>query len=358
MMRKNKLKLLTALLLVIAMLALTACGGADATAPTDDGGSDAAVPNIAQQPPMVKGGDTPFDEHGALSVVGTEIHDAEGEVYALRGMSTHGLAWFPQYVNEETFKYLRDEWHTNCVRLAMYTYEYGGYCSGGDKEQLKSLVRSGVDIATNLGMYVIVDWHVLGEQNPLTFKEDAKAFFNEMSASYGAQGNVLYEICNEPNGGTSWDNVKSYAEEVIPVIRANDPDGIIIVGTPTWSQNLWDAAAKPLAYDNVMYALHFYAATHKDDLRNTMETCINNGLPVFVSEFGICDASGNGSVDITSADKWKALIEKYHVSAMCWNLSNKNEASAIIRDGCTKLSGWTDGELSEEGRWVRDWFKQ
>lgn len=302
-----------------------------------------------------KSGEAPFTAHGKLSVKGADLVDENGEKYQLYGMSTHGLAWFPQYVCQETVTALRQEWNTNCIRLAMYTYESGGYCSDGDKEQLKTLVKNGVEYATNEGMYVIIDWHVLNDRNPLIYKDEAISFFDEMSSFYSDRDNIIYEICNEPNGA-SWEDVTAYANEVIPVIRANDSDAVIIVGTPTWSQDINLALDKPLNYDNILYALHFYAATHKEWLRDRMEGCINNGLPVIVSEFGICDASGNGALDIEQANEWKKLIEKYNVSYMCWNLANKNESSSIFPENSTKLSGWTDEDLSGQGIWIRDWF--
>lgn len=317
--------------------------------------SEPGLPEI-DPPQVIPSGNTPFERHGTLSVNGAYLMDSRGEKFQLRGMSTHGLAWFPDYVNYDTFKFLRDEWNTNCIRLAMYTHEYGGYCSGGDKEQLKSLVKNGVNYATQLGMYVIIDWHVLNERSPLQYKDEAVKFFDEMSKLFADNGNVIYEICNEPNSGPSWNDIKTYANEVIPVIRANDPDSVIIVGTPTWSQDIDQAAASPLEFPNVMYALHFYAATHTDWLRNKMESCISGGLPVFVSEFGICDASGNGAVDINQANAWRELIERYNTSYMCWNLANKNESSSVIQSGCSKLYGWEDSELSAQGKWIRDWF--
>lgn len=300
--------------------------------------------------------DTPFGKHGVLSVNGTDLVDSNGRKYQLRGMSTHGIAWFPDYINADTFKYLRDDWNTNCIRLAMYTHENNGYCTDGNKDWIKGLVKSGVDYATDLGMYVIIDWHVLGEQSPLRYKDEALKFFDEMSKLYADRGNVIYEICNEPNSSASWRDITAYANEVIPVIRANDPDSVILVGTPTWSQDIDQALSAPLSYDNVMYTLHFYAATHTDWLRSRMENCIKSGLPVFVSEFGTCDASGNGAVDVGQSNQWKDLIERYNVSYMCWNLANKNESSSIISSGCSKLYGWNDNELSRQGKWIRDWF--
>ena len=300
---------------------------------------------------------TPFGQHGALHVENGKLTDADGNTVQLYGMSTHGIAWFPQYINYDSFRTLRDDWNTNCIRLAMYTAEYGGYCAGGDKEQLKQLVRDGVSYATELGMYVIVDWHILSDCDPNQNKDEAIAFFREMAEVFADNDNVLYEICNEPNGGTSWDSIKSYAEEVIPVIRAQKPDAVILVGTPTWSQEIDKAAASPLDDSNVMYTLHFYAGTHKDDLRNRLETCVQNGLPVFVSEFGMCDASGNGANDFVSTSKWLDLLNKYQISFCCWNLANKDESSSVFKASSTALSDWTDDDFNESGRWIRDYFR-
>ncbi len=290
---------------------------------------------------------------GALHVEGNKLTDSEGRAVQLKGISTHGIAWFSDYINADCFKQLREEWNVNVIRLAMYTAESGGYCSGGDKEELKTLVKNGVEYATQNDMYVIIDWHVLSDKNPNTYIEEAKDFFAEMSAEYADYNNVLYEICNEPNGETSWSQVKSYAEEVIAVIRANDEDGIILVGTPNWSQYVDQAAADPITgYENIMYTLHFYAATHTDWLRDTMEAAIAAGLPVFVSEYGICDASGNGAIDEAQAEQWVNAMDACGVSYVAWNLSNKNETSAIIKSGCSKTSGFTENGLSDSGKWL------
>lgn len=296
---------------------------------------------------------TPFDNHGKLSVKGIDLVDKDGKKYQLKGVSTHGIAWFPDYVNKDAFKTFRDDWGANLIRLAMYTDENGGYCTDGDKEKLKNLIDTGVQSATELGMYVIIDWHILHDLNPQVYKEEAKKFFEEMTTKYKDYDNIIYEICNEPNGGTSWADVKSYAEEIIPIIRKNDPDAIIIVGTPNWSQDVDIAAQDPLDYDNVMYAIHFYAATHKDDIRNKVTTALSSGLPIFVSEFSICDASGNGGIDYNQADLWFDLIEQYNLSYSAWNVSNKDETSSLIKSSCSKTSGWTDDELSETGIWLK-----
>ena len=295
---------------------------------------------------------------GPLKVTGTRLTDSKGRKVQLRGVSTHGIAWFPQYVNQKLFKELKKKWNANVVRLAMYTDEYGGYCSGGDQKQLKNLIKQGVEFAAKADMYVIIDWHVLNDQNPNKYKKQAKKFFRSISKSLASYDNILYEICNEPNGGTTWKNIKKYAKAVIPVIRKNDKDAVIIVGTPTWSQDVDQAAADPITgYSNIMYSLHFYAATHKEDLRNKMVAAVKAGLPVFVTEYGICDASGNGAVDKTSAKKWIKAMNKYGISYVCWNLSNKDETSALIKSSCSKTSGFANKDLSAEGKWLKKILK-
>ena len=316
-----------------------------------------AVPSATPTPaptgkPIKAETGSPLEMHGRLKVDGTRLVDRDGEEYRLRGVSTHGLAWFPDYVNRKSFETIRNVWGANCIRLAMYTAEYGGYCSGGDKNNLKKLIDNGVQYATELGMYVIIDWHILSDSNPLTNKAEALKFFEEMSARYSDHENILYEICNEPNGGTDWSDIRKYAEEVIPVIRANSPDSIIIVGTPTWSQEVDKPAADPIrGYDNIMYTIHFYAGTHKDDLRKRMRSAVKSGIAIFCTEFGTCDASGNGSNNFDEADKWIDAMEEAGVSYCIWNLSNKSETSALISSSCSKTSGWSENDLSASGKW-------
>ena len=289
----------------------------------------------------------------ALSVKGNQLVNDKDEIVQLKGISTHGIAWFPEYINEQCFKELKQQWGINVIRIAMYTAESGGYCTGGDKEYLKSLVKKGIEYATKCNMYVIIDWHILSDGNPNTYKEEAKTFFDEMSKVYGKQNNIIYEICNEPNGVTSWKDIKQYAEEIIDVIRKNDANNVILVGTPNWSQFVEQAAESPITNkSNIMYTLHFYAATHKQDLRNSMKNAIEKGLPIFVSEFGICDASGNGAIDTEQANEWIKMMNKYYISYVAWNLSHKSETSAILKSDCKKNNGFTNDDLSDSGKWL------
>ncbi len=300
---------------------------------------------------------TPVSSNGKLSVKGTKIVNAKGKTFQIKGVSTHGLAWYPQYVSKAAFKDLRDKWGANTVRLAMYTAEYGGYCSGGDRTALKAKIDEGVKAATELGMYVIIDWHILNDTNQPFSRAGqvaAVSFFTEMAKKYKGHNNVLYEICNEPtaaNGG-SWTNIRNYANVVITAIRKIDKDAIIIVGTPTWSQDVDEAARSPLSGSNLVYTLHFYAGTHKDSYRQKAETAIKAGLPIFVSEFGISDASGNGYLDTAEGDRWISFLNQYGIGYVAWNLSNKSESSALIKSSTSKTFGWAWSDLTQSGQWL------
>ena len=291
-----------------------------------------------------------------LQVKGTQLVNSSGKKVQLRGISTHGLSWYPEYVNQSAFTFMKKNWKVNAVRLAMYTAEYNGYCTGdaSNRRKLEACIDNGVKYATNAGMYVIIDWHILSDGNPQQNQKEALKFFKKMAKKYKNNTNVIYEICNEPNGGTTWADVKSYAEEVIPIIRKNAKDALIIVGTPTWSQDVDIAAEDPVTgYDNIMYAVHFYAATHTDNIRNKVTMALSKGLPIFVSEFSICDASGNGAIDYDQAAKWFDLIDSNNLSYAAWNLSNKAETSSLIDSSCTKTSGWADEDYSETGKWLK-----
>lgn len=303
---------------------------------------------------------TPFEKYGKLSVKGSRMVGKGGRAVQLKGVSSHGLSWYPQFINEKAMRTMRDKWGVEVVRLAMYTAEYNGYCTGGKENQknLRKKIYEAVDAAEKLGMYVIIDWHILSDHDPATYQPQAKAFFKMMAKRYADSDHVIYEICNEPNGGTSWSQIKKYAKSVIKTIRTYDKDGIIIVGTPTWSQDVDQAAASPITgYKNLMYAFHFYADTHRDSLREKVEAAVKEGLPVFVTEYGICDASGSGAVNKSEANKWMKLLDKYKISSCIWNLSNKSETSALLKPNCTKTSGWKSSDLSSSGKWFVNMMK-
>lgn len=298
---------------------------------------------------------TPFGLHGKLHVQGTQLVDEHNKPCQLRGLSTHNLSNFPEYVNEAALTQMTDEWKISVFRLAMYSGDadgFHGYATGDDahREELENLIRKAVEITAKLGIYLIIDWHCLLDPDPNTYVDSAVHFFQKMCPEFKDYDHIIYEICNEPNTDTTWSDICRYADTVIPVIKAIDDSKIIIVGTPKWSQRVDEAAAAPLSYDNLMYTLHFYADTHKDELRTLMENALHDGLPVFVTEFGICAADGAGDINIQETNQWLSTLNRHNISYLMWNLSNKDETSAIILPSCSKTSGFTADDLTPTGK--------
>lgn len=299
--------------------------------------------------------DSPAALHGRLQVQGTLLVDQSGTPYQLRGVSTHGIQWYGQYINEDCFQTLRDEWQANVIRLAMYTDDNSSYPER--KEQLESLMEEGICLASKLGLYVIVDWHILSDGNPNAHIEDSLRFFNYFSTKYQNYTNVIFEICNEPNGSNvTWEEeIKPYATQLVATIRKNAKDALIIVGTPRWCQNLLSVVKSRLDDPNVMYALHFYAATHTTVLRETLENAVNkHKLPVFVTEFGTCDASGSGPINIEQSDKWLDLLDNLQISWINWSLCDKAETSALLSPSSSAEGYWEDSQLTPSGRYIKE----
>ena len=334
---KKTLTLLLALALTLSVL--SGCGGASTT------------PSVEA---MEDGRSRPSNS-GHLQVINGKLCSESGEPVMLRGVSCNSLIASESLLNEQLFQELSREDGVNLYRLAMYTYGVGivGYCTNGDKERHKADIALGVELARQNDMYALIDWHVLSDGDPNLYLDEAKLFFAEMAETYADYNNVLYEICNEPNG-VDWATVKAYAEQIIPVIREKDPDSVIIVGNPDWSKDLASVAADPLDYDNLLYTFHFYAATHGQEWRDLTERLSRSGLPIFVTEYGVTASNGGFPRDLESADAWIELLEREKISYCMWAFSKAPEACSAIRSTVPKTSGFAAEDYTDTGLWLLD----
>ncbi|GAA1902974.1 hypothetical protein GCM10009716_11110 [Streptomyces sodiiphilus] len=300
---------------------------------------------------------TPFQEHGRLEVCGTRLCDENGEEVQLRGMSTHGTQWYAHCVTEGSLDALAGDWGADVLRVSTYVQE-GGYET--DPERFTDIAGRIIDQATERGLYVVVDWHQLSPGDPNHNTERAKRFFRDITARHGHQDNLLYEIANEPNG-VGWQAVKSYAEEVIPVVRAGDPDAVVLVGTRAWSSlgvsegsDEREILADPVDADNIMYTFHFYAASHREPYLETLSRAADS-IPVFVTEFGTQDYSGEGANDFATAQRYLDLMAEKKISWINWNFSDDWRSGAVFREGTCSGDRWTGtGVLKEAGVWIRE----
>lgn len=300
-----------------------------------------------------KNGKTVVERYGHLKVIGTNLSNEAGEPVQLRGMSSNGLQWAGKYANKEVITWLRDDWNSQLWRAAMYLTE-GGYIVG---PRLKQKVVESVEAAVDAGVYVIIDWHVMLDRNPNVYKKQAVEFFAEMSQRYGHLPNVIYEICNEPNGEeVTWDEeIKPYAETIIAEIRKHDPDNVIIVGTPTWSQDVDKAANNPIVgHDNVMYTLHFYAGTHGKELMDKAEYALSKGLPIFVTEWGTTLSTGDQFRPAMTVP-WIEFMDKHNLSWANWSVANDGKDSCVLGYNVDRQGkgSWKLEDLTPSGRFVR-----
>jgi endoglucanase len=318
--------------------------------------SSCSKANTGVEPGQNMSNKTIVDLYGRLQVNGKNITDKNGNVVSLHGMSLFWSQWAnasekfnkTSFYNEKCVDWLYSDWKCTVVRAAM-GIEGGGYLTNPEAEIEKVFIV--IDAAIKNGIYVVVDWH---DHNAEKHLDQAKVFFDIVSEKYGDYPNIIYEIYNEPLQ-ISWSKVvKPYSIEVINTIRANDPDNLIIVGNPTWSQDVDIAAKDPIIDNNVTYALHFYTSTHKQWLRDKSVSAMNNGASLFISEFGTSEANGSGIIDWEETDRWINFIKQYRISTCNWSAFDKNETSAALKPGANPEGGWTEDELSESGKFNRN----
>jgi len=301
---------------------------------------------------------TPVEYYGRLQVNGTEIKSSRlGITVQLAGMS---LFWSnedfgaEEYYSAATIEELATTWNCSIVRAAMGVEEHGGYV--GFPTANEERVRTVVEAAIDHGIYVIIDFHSHQAED---YVDEALAFFEDMVNDYGSYPNVMYEIYNEPDDDPSFstwaDDIKPYAEEIITSIRdnPNDENALILVGTEFYSQNVDVASEDPITIDdNVAYVLHFYAGSHGEDLREQGQTALDNGVALFVTEFGTVDASGNGTVDTESTREWIDWLDERFISYANWAINDKRESASVLKPG-TGPSGWTESDYTTSGLLIR-----
>lgn len=291
-------------------------------------------------------------KHGQLSVKGTQLVDQNQQHLMLRGMSFGWHSMWPRFYNEKAVSWLKKDFKVNVVRAALGV-EYGEikpYMK--DPNFAKEKVYSVIEGAIKNDLYVIVDWH----SHNINLKE-SKEFFDEVSKKYGQYPNIIYEIFNEPDYET-WEEVKAYSEEIIKVIRKNDAKNIILVGSPSWDQDVHLAAKDPITIDkNLMYTMHFYAATHEKWLRDRTDEAINSGLPIFVSESAGMEASGDGRMDYQSWQEYIDWMEARGISWIVWSVSDKDETCSILKKSAKSEGNWKDEDLKESGLKTREYLR-
>ncbi|PZX94886.1 glycoside hydrolase family 5 protein [Flavobacterium aquariorum] len=291
-------------------------------------------------------------KHGQLSVKGTQLVDKDLNPIVLRGVSLGWHSIWPRFYNEKTVAWLKKDFDCTIVRAAM-GIEIGEHNYVKEPDFSKDKIEAVIKGAIKSDIYVIVDWH----SHNINLKE-AKEYFDEISKKYGKYPNVIYEVFNEPDYET-WPEVKAYSEEVIKVIRANDPDNIILVGCPKWDQDVNLPAADPIkGYINLMYTMHFYAATHQKELRDRTDEAIKSGLPIFVSESAGMEASGDGPMNYVAWQEYIDWMEERKLSWITWSISDKDETCSMLKKSASSDGNWKEKDLKESGLKTREFLRE
>lgn len=293
----------------------------------------------------------PVKTWGQLQVKGHQLCSASGEPVVLRGVSLGWHNLWPRFYNAKCVKWLRDDWHCTVVRAAMGVCIEDNYKENPEfaLECMNKVIRA----AIRNNIYVIIDWHTYYPE-----KEEAVKFFGMMAQKYGKYPHVIYEIYNEPMEDT-WESVKDYAHDVITEIRKYDPDNIILVGNPHWDQDLHLVAESPLkGFDNIMYSLHFYAATHGQGLRDRAEAAWKQGIPIFVNESAGMECTGDGPLNVEEWQRWTDWMEDHQISWINWSISDKNETCSMLIPRAKKGGHWKDDVIKPYGKLVREHIRR
>lgn len=292
---------------------------------------------------------TPVERHGKLKVKGTVLTDEKGDTVQLKGVSMGWHCLWPRFYTQSTVERLASDWGAQVVRCAIGV-DHTDISLDKRPELAYALVDSIVTGALNNGIYAIIDFH--SHPNNL---ELAKEFFGNVTAKYGNIPNLIYEIWNEPTE-VEWSETKQYAEQLLPVIRKNAPDALVIVPTPRWDQEVDKAAADPLTTDdNVVYSIHYYAATHGDWLRSRAQAAIDSGLPLFMAECAAMEHTGDGPLDPQSWQEWMALADKNKISWAAWSVSDKEETcSMLYPTASSRGMEWRDSDLKPWAKMVKE----
>jgi endoglucanase len=289
-------------------------------------------------------------ENGKLGLNGTQLVNEKNEPLVLRGVSFGWHNFWPRFYNKEAVKWLKEDWNANVVRAAM-GIDLDDNCYLTKPKESKAIIEAVLDAAIKEDIYVIIDWH---SHNIHT--KEAVAFFSEMAKKYGKYPHVIYEIFNEPDHET-WPEVKEYSEEVIKAIRKHDPDNIILVGCPRWDQDIHLPAADPIkGYSNLMYTVHFYAATHEKWLRDRTDEAIKSGLPIFISESAGMEATGDGLLNMKAWQDYIDWMEENKLSWITWSVSDKDETCSMLKKSASSNGYWKESDLKESGVKVKEYL--
>ena len=250
----------------------------------------------------------PHSAISGLQVSGTSLL-WNGQPVMLRGVAVGDPFLAREGRPLSDYATIANVWRANVVRISLHPSVW----KATPHSQIIARLRSEAQSALDAGMFVILDWHVIGWPDGYFQKPDkewdedprdlydsnfalAKDFWNEVAAAFGGDGRVIFELWNEPvfqkddyepKTGQQWPKLKPYMAQLLEIIRAHGPN-VALVTSNTWAYRLTGIRHDLLAGDNVAYAWHVYAG-HDDDDEKLWAVALDDlqtVAPVIVSEWG------------------------------------------------------------------------
>lgn len=310
-MRHRLATLVLALLPVVEGLVTSGCG--TATAPTDVGGAP----------------------RGRLRVTGGKLVDAEGEQVVLEGLgfAAIGDAKSIGKWNEDYFANARS-WNAELIRLPVNPADYRGA-----PEQTLLDLDDAVAWCRKHGMYLIIDYHVIGNATQGLFQfpdalsttwPEAEAFWATVSARYADQPTVAFaEIYNEPaaleylGGSWSFADWKQHADALVAVVREHAPKTIPVLAGLDWAYDLSAGGDRPFADPDIVLADHPYPGRAKTNRQAAWDAAFGYlaaRYPFILTEFGFdpndqVDASGTYRADLSYG---REIVHYARDKSMSW----------------------------------------
>jgi len=286
-----------------------------------------------------QGGAGVVGSYGRLQVSGAHVCGETGTQVSLGGMSMFWSGWASKYYTAATVDYLVDNFKVSVIRAA-----YGCPAGSGPQGDIAD-IQAVVNQCIARGIYVIIDWHIEGDNTPYEAQEIS--FFESMVQQYGNNNNVLYELWNEPTSSSA-STIQGVCQRVANAIRAKETQlgyshKLVICGSNTWSQY-------PNSYTindpNAAYTFHGYfdnEPSHLTQLYNNAQAAMNMGNAVFVTEYGanFCSTSNT-----ESAIQW---CQNNKISMCAWSVNDKVEAWSIFTnnmDALTCVGQYYKGKIS------------
>ena len=270
---------------------------------------------------------------GALHVTGSKLYDKNNNEVLLHGASIPTILYLDTenptrdgITNLNSLHTLRN-WGANVVRL--FAAANNGYSPAfiGNEEAFTIQYKKIIDMAIESDMYIVVNWDG-ARNNGASFTPEAVDFFTRISSAYPNDPHIIYEIWNEPEdvGLNDWDDVHNHADAVIPAIRNNSPNSLVLVGTPGWDYHALYTQGHELNYSNIMYVFHMYMNSMRGSTVERLISQIEAGVPIIVTEWGCMSIERNTRLVYDElAEAFAKAVDKYKISNLLFSFGTSND---------------------------------